>query len=95
MLNHLTLQPEFQTSSEIQVTYLRFCYPDPLVHGKRSAHAHPFTTPTSANAFDSERAKVMRRRSLESRCNRVKFLSVELAPYVARYSFEYNPNAVA
>lgn len=37
----------------------------------------------------------MRRRSLESRCNRVKFLSVELAPYVARYSFEYNPNAVA
>ena len=56
MLNHLTLQPEFQTSSEIQVTYLRFCYPDPLVHGKRSAHAHAFTTPTSANAFDSERA---------------------------------------
>ena len=44
MLNHL----------EIQATYVRFCYPDPLVRGQRSAH--PLTTPNSANASDSERA---------------------------------------
>ena len=41
-------------TSEIQATYVRFCYPDPLVRGQRSAH--PLTTPTSANASDSERA---------------------------------------
>ena len=41
-------------TSDFQATYVRLCFPDPLVRGQRSAY--PFTTPTSANASDSERA---------------------------------------